>query len=134
MVSIICACTEWTCESYLFFYLYLSIADSSNSINRAYHSSAVALAVLTPLAFVAPSAVQFPIDLALGFLFPFHSHVALNFVVTDYIPKQSRGLARGLVLAATVIATAGILKLNVSGPGFTETVKSLWRKPTKEEK
>lgn len=91
------------------------------------------MAVLTPLAFVAPAALSLPVDLALGLLFPFHSHVALNFVVTDYVPKSSRGLARGLVLAATVIATAGLLKLNLSGPGFTETVKSLWRKPTKKE-
>ncbi len=90
--------------------------------------------MLTPVAFLAPSSMSMPIDLVLGVLFPFHSHVALNFVVTDYVPKQSRGLARGVVLAATVIAAAGILKLNLQGPGLTETIKSLWNKPTKEQK
>ncbi len=78
--------------------------------------------------------MAFPADLLLGLFFPFHSHVAMNYVVTDYVPKGSRGAARALVLATTVIAAAGILKLNLEGPGFTETIKSLWRKPTKETK
>lgn len=113
---------------------FVYIADSSNSINRAYHSSALALAVLTPVAFALPASMALPADLLLGLLFPFHSHVAMNYVVTDYVPKASRGAARALVLATTVIAAAGILKLNLEGPGLTETIKSLWRKPTKETK
>lgn len=110
-------------------------ADSSNSLNRLYHKSAIAIAGLTPLAFIVGSTpVSQPIDLALGLLFPFHSHVAMNYVVTDYVPKGSRPLARAAVLATTLIATAGLLKLNLTGPGLTETIKSLWRKPTKETK
>ncbi len=58
----------------------------------------------------------------------------MNYVVSDYIPKASRGPARALVLVTTIIAAAGILKLNLEGPGLTETIKSLWRKPTKETK
>lgn len=29
------------------------------------------------------------------------------------------------------MAAAGILKLNVSGPGLTDVIKSLWRSPKK---
>eukprot|EP00600_Ochromonadales_sp_CCMP1393_P005373 CAMPEP_0174954486 /NCGR_PEP_ID=MMETSP0004_2-20121128/450_1 /TAXON_ID=420556 /ORGANISM="Ochromonas sp., Strain CCMP1393" /LENGTH=76 /DNA_ID=CAMNT_0016202303 /DNA_START=283 /DNA_END=513 /DNA_ORIENTATION=+ len=70
-----------------------------------------------------------PIDLALGFIFPFHSHIALNYVISDYVPKASRPIARAALLAATVVGAAGILKLNATGPGLTESIKSLWRKP-----
>ncbi|KAJ1438207.1 hypothetical protein B484DRAFT_324213, partial [Ochromonadaceae sp. CCMP2298] len=64
---------------------------------------------------------------ALGIIFPFHSHVALNYVVSDYVPKGMRGAARALLLGVTVIGAAGLLKINVMGPGLTESVKSLWR-------
>ena len=32
-------------------------------------------------------------DLALGVAIPVHSHVAMNMVVTDYVPKAIRGKA-----------------------------------------
>lgn len=32
------------------------------------------------------------------------------------------------MLGATGITMAGLLKLNLAGPGVTESVKSLWRK------
>mmetsp|Transcript_58925 Transcript_58925/g.120619 ORF Transcript_58925/g.120619 Transcript_58925/m.120619 type:complete len:152 (+) Transcript_58925:71-526(+) len=106
-------------------------ADGSKQMNSLYHKSAVALAALTPVAFVlSPSVANMPVDLVLGVLFPFHSHVALNYVISDYVPKASRGPARALLLAATLVAAAGILKLNVQGPGLTETVKSMWRAPS----
>jgi succinate dehydrogenase (ubiquinone) membrane anchor subunit len=103
------------------------VADSSKSLNKVFHSSGLALVVLTPLAFVfSPSIINAPIDITLGLLFPLHSHVALNYVITDYVPKSSRPMARAVALAATIIAAAGILKINVQGPGMTETIKSLW--------
>lgn len=105
-------------------------ADSSKQLTRWFHSSGMVLAVLAPVAFVAsPSVISMPVDLALGILFPFHSHVALNFVITDYVPKAARGPARAALLAATVIAAAGLLKLNIEGPGLTDSIKSLWRAP-----
>jgi len=97
--------------------------------------SGIALVGLAPLSFIlSPSIINFPVDLALGFIFPLHSHVALNYVVSDYVPKASRGAARAVLLTATIIATAGLLKLNIEGPGLTETFKSVWRKKlTKKE-
>jgi len=110
-------------------------ADSSKPLNKAYHTSGLLLAVLTPAAFIiSPSVVNMPIDIALGVLFPFHSHVAMNYIVSDYVPKASRPLARGVILATSLIAAAGLLRLNLEGPGLTESIKSLWRKPKSTDK
>lgn len=93
----------------------------------------MALAVLTPVAFIlSPSVLNMPIDFALGVIFPFHSHIAINYVISDYVPKNARGPARMALLACTVIAAAGLLRLNVAGPGVTDSIKSLWRKPQKK--
>ena len=64
-----------------------------------------------------------------GLALPFHSHVGLNYVISDYVPKAHRAAARGGLLFATAITVAGIFKMNYDGPGLTETLKSLWRKP-----
>lgn len=92
------------------------------------------LAGLTPVAlFLSPSIINMPIDIALGVIFPFHGHVAMNYVISDYVPKASRSLARAVMLGVTVVAVAGLFKLNIQGPGLTETLKSLWRKPKAKE-
>ena len=110
------------------------LADSSKGLNKIYHASGLILAVITPVALAAsPSPVTLPFDLLLGALFPLHSHVALNYIISDYVPKASRPAARGLILAASIIAAAGILKINLTGPGLTETIKSLWRPPKKSD-
>ena len=67
--------------------------------------------------------------LSSGILFPIHSHIALNYVISDYVPKASRSLVRAGLLGATIVAAAGILKLNLAGPGLTDVIKSLWRSP-----
>ena len=64
-----------------------------------------------------------------GLAIPFHSHVGLNYVISDYVPKAHRFAARSGLLMATVITMAGIFKLNFDGPGLTGTLKSLWMKP-----
>jgi succinate dehydrogenase (ubiquinone) membrane anchor subunit len=101
-------------------------------MNAFYHKSMMALAILTPISFaMSPSVMNKPIDLALGVLFPLHSHIGVNYIISDYVPKAMRSVARGGLLGVTIITTAGLLKLNISGPGMTETVKSLWRKEKK---
>ncbi len=105
------------------------VADESKALTFFYHKTGTILIILTPLAFIlSPSKLNFPIDLILGIIFPIHSHVALNYVISDYVPKASRTVARASLLGATVIATAGILRLNFKGAGLTESIKSLWRK------
>lgn len=95
----------------------------------------IVLAGLTPLAFIVDyPVIRMPIDLILGFAFPFHGHVGMNYVISDYVPKNLRSIARGGLLASSIILTAGLFKLNVTGNGLTETVKSLWKKPVKAKK
>ena len=104
-------------------------------MNKWYHKTMIALAVLTPVSFaLSPSPLNKPIDLALGILFPFHSHVGLNYVISDYVPKAFRSVARTGLLGVTAVTTFGLFQLNIGGVGMTETIKRLWRAPTKEKK
>jgi len=103
-------------------------ADSSALLNKLYHKSGLVLAGLTPVALIFSTPfISFPVDLALGVIFPLHSHVALNYIVTDYLPKSIQPTARYGVLIASGIALAGILKLNFDGPGLTASLKALWK-------
>mmetsp|Transcript_78778 Transcript_78778/g.218983 ORF Transcript_78778/g.218983 Transcript_78778/m.218983 type:complete len:146 (-) Transcript_78778:72-509(-) len=109
------------------------IDTDSKQATKLYHTTQIAQAVLLPIALVlSPSSLNMPIDFALGVLFPFHSYVAVNYVITDYVPKVARSGARMALFVATIIAAAGMLKINVTGPGLTATVTNLWRKPKKE--
>lgn len=67
-------------------------------------------------------------------LFPAHAHVAMNYVVSDYVPKAARSMARVGLLGVTIITAAGLLKLNLTGEGLTETLKSMWRKKERKGK
>ena len=102
-------------------------------MNKFYHKSMIALAVLTPVSFaMSPSMLNKPIDLALGVLFPVHSHIGLNYVISDYVPKAFRSIARVGLAGVTAVTTIGLLQLNIGGVGMTETIKGLWRKPKKD--
>lgn len=109
-------------------------ADSNATLNRVFHSSGMLLAVATPIAFLAPASVALPLDVALGVLFPLHGHIAMNYVVTDYVPKGARSMARGALLLTSVIAAIGLAKLNFAGDGVTGTVKAMWKKPEAAKK
>jgi succinate dehydrogenase (ubiquinone) membrane anchor subunit len=109
-------------------------SDSSKAYTKFYHTSALVLVGLTPLAFVLPSWLNLPIDLALGVLFPIHSHIALNYVISDYVPKALRTTARVGLFGATVVTLMGMLKLNLGGPGLTKSLTSLWTSKKSEGK
>lgn len=110
-------------------------------------------------------------DFGLAVGIPLHSHIALNYVLTDYLPKASQGMpylqthmhahanattgkiapvsrvhmmpllcshnaplvhsylgaARWGVLGLSAVTCAGLLRLNMAGPGVTQTVKDLWK-------
>jgi succinate dehydrogenase (ubiquinone) membrane anchor subunit len=71
-----------------------------------------------------------PVDLALGVALPLHGHIGMNYVITDYATKTlgagARGPARVCMAGFTGITMIGLAKLNLTGVGITETVKSLW--------
>jgi succinate dehydrogenase (ubiquinone) membrane anchor subunit len=97
-----------------------------------HHKINLALLGLAPVAFVlSPSAMNMPIDLALGIALPVHGHIGMNMVVTDYakkvVGKGGVGPARVALAGFTGVTLLGLLKLNLTGPGITETVKSVWR-------
>ncbi len=95
-----------------------------------YHMSHIALLVGIPVALVlSPSVLVMPVDLALGLLMPWHAHVGLVNVSDDYVPRPYRALAKGGLVVVSVLATLGLLKINLCGAGITESVKSLWREP-----
>ena len=108
-------------------------ADASSQLNRYYHLSGLALAGITPVALVlSPSILNIPLDYALAVGLPFHAHVGLNYVISDYVPKQMRGFARMGLFGVTLCTVFGILTLNWEGPGLTQTIKGLWQ-PKKDD-
>jgi succinate dehydrogenase (ubiquinone) membrane anchor subunit len=109
-------------------------ADESGTLNKLFHKTGPALAVLSPLALLLPSQAAFPVDMILGVVIPFHSHFGLNSIITDYVPKNFRSAARFGVLAATLLTVVGIFKLNIEGPGLTGSVKALWTDKKQDSK
>merc|ERR1719199_105876 len=110
-------------------------ADNNAWSSKAIHITALTLAALVPVAIVAsPSKLNAPVDLALGLAIPVHAHIGCNVIISDYCPKSLRPAMRGSLLGLTALTTLGLLRLNVEGPGVTETVKALWRKNDKEDK
>lgn len=111
-------------------------ADSGKLGTATYHNVSHALLAITPLALIGlPSMVQTPIEVGLAVAFPLHAHTAMNYVISDYVPRPGQGPARIAMMAATGVAAVGLLKLAINGPGLCETVKRLWRvpQPVKEE-
>ena len=112
-------------------------ADSSTGLSHLYHKLNWVICGLTPLALVlSPSAANMPIDLALGVGIPVHFQISGHMLVTDYAPLLLGALGktagmqnalRGVVTATTAITVVGLTKLNLQGPGLTETIKSAWR-------
>lgn len=104
----------------------------------------VGLLGMTPVALVSPPPVSAVVDMALAVVFPLHGRtfellrcdapadIGMNYVITDYVPKffgkAARGPARVIMFGITALTTAGLVKLNVQGPGITGSLKQLWTK------
>ncbi|EOD25505.1 Hypothetical protein EMIHUDRAFT_237621 [Emiliania huxleyi CCMP1516] len=94
---------------------------------------------MCPVALVlSPSMLAMPLDLAMGVLIPVHAHCNANMIISDYahwITKAKwfdTALRMALVPVTgtlTRLTFLGLLNLNLRGPGLTESVKALWRKP-----
>uniref|UniRef100_A0A1Q2XCW7 Succinate dehydrogenase [ubiquinone] cytochrome b small subunit n=2 Tax=Chlamydomonas reinhardtii TaxID=3055 RepID=A0A1Q2XCW7_CHLRE len=102
-----------------------------HAFHKAHEFAGYGLAGATPLAIFSSkgSILQRTADFIFSVAIPVHSHITMNAVVTDYLPKAARGPARVGVLGMSVVTYLGIMKMNLAGPGLTETVKGLWRKP-----
>ncbi|CAK4085825.1 unnamed protein product [Aphanomyces euteiches] len=105
-------------------------ADNSVYTTKAMHLTSLALLALVPTAVVlSPSALNVPVDYALAALIPIHGHIGLNGVLSDYLPKNVQGLGRVAVLGVSVVTFVGLLSLNITGAGITESVKAIWIEP-----
>ncbi|CAM9213955.1 unnamed protein product [Hapterophycus canaliculatus] len=108
-------------------------ADDGKLGTKLYHAvNMVVLAGVPAAIATSPSALTMPLDIVLGLAMPLHAHIGVNYVISDYVPKASRGVARGAMLAASVMAALGLLKLNLTGAGLTETLKAIWKEPELE--
>ncbi|KAJ1452015.1 CybS-domain-containing protein [Pelagophyceae sp. CCMP2097] len=107
-------------------------ADEGKLATSYYHAINLGLLGLTPVALAAPSALNFPLDMALAVFFPLHAHIGMNYVISDYVPKflsrAAIGPARAVMLGVTSVTVLGLFKLNVEGPGITKSLKQLWYK------
>ena len=94
---------------------------------------------LSPLMLVLPDsgAATTVFNTVLGVVLPIHGHIGMTGVLTDYVPKLSKGAlgpSRALMLAFTGITVVGLLKYNLAGDGMTKSLKQLWRGEVKEAK
>ena len=108
-------------------------ADKPAKFVKLYHLTTYACLGLLPVALLAPSAMNMPVDLVMGVVFPVHGHIGFNYIISDYVPKAARGSARTFLLGVTGITLLGLLKLNTVGDGMTQTVMSMWKKPEEKE-
>ena len=94
------------------------------------------LALIPGALVLAPAGMSFPIDVVLGIVLPVHSHIGMNYVLRDYVPKISRaalGPTRIVWLAFTAATFIGLNVLNFTGAGITPTVLALWKGEEKKK-
>jgi len=84
--------------------------------------------------FLSPSIINAPFDLALGIVIPVHLHIGMSTVLTDYVPRDYQQLSLQVLWVISFLTGLGLLKINLCGPGITESVKSLWRRPERQLK
>mmetsp|Transcript_18573 Transcript_18573/g.23381 ORF Transcript_18573/g.23381 Transcript_18573/m.23381 type:complete len:145 (-) Transcript_18573:160-594(-) len=114
--------------------------DAGNLATHVHHKMTTILSIVTPIYFLSPDSITTGIvDKSVGLLLAFnvsaHSWIGLNYVVTDYVPKVSKGLvgpARAVTagIGAVTLLGLGKVALNDKG-GLKGVVLGLWKK--KEE-
>ncbi|WPT10659.1 Succinate dehydrogenase [ubiquinone] cytochrome b small subunit [Picochlorum sp. SENEW3] len=104
-------------------------ADSAGpKVQRLYHQSHYVLAGLIPATLVSEkSSIPAKLsDIGLAAAIPVHSHIAMNYVVSDYIPKSAQFPVRAGVAGLTGVMFLGLLKTAILGPGIGGAIKELW--------
>lgn len=104
--------------------------NAGRQFQKVYGQSHIALAGLVPVGLLTDGH-SFPgkaADFGLALALPVHSHIGLNFVVADYVPKMLQVPARVGVLGMSTIMFLGLMKLNIMGPGLSSSIKQLWQK------
>ena len=95
--------------------------------------SSVALVGLIPAALLLePSALVYPLDLALGLVLPLHMQLGMQEVIRDYAPKSQKRMLQYILMGVSVATALGLTKLNFNGEGVTAGAKRLWKKTKKD--
>ena len=94
---------------------------------QLHHKLNLGLVVATPLAVLYSN---LPLDLILNVALPLHGHIGMNMIATDYTKKVlgkgfDRPVRMGLA-GLTTLTVLGLARLNLQGPGITESFKSFW--------
>lgn len=112
-----------------------TIKSSKNATFEYYEASQWALGIMTPLAFIlSPSALNFPVDVAMGLIIPYHMYTGCHHIFDDYLITTSyHGIAQKILLVVVALAVVGLLNLNFRGIGITEAIKRMWRSAPEEE-
>ncbi|KAI3427435.1 hypothetical protein D9Q98_010350 [Chlorella vulgaris] len=108
----------------------LLFADSAGpSFQKIYGTSHFALAALVPASLVSPpeGAIAKVADVGLAAALTVHNHIALNYVISDYVPRGIQVPVRAGVLGLSVLTAVGLTKLALGGPGIGGAVKELWK-------
>lgn len=106
-------------------------ADSAGSaFQKAYSTTHFALAALLPASLVSPQdgPIAKVADLGLAGAITVHNHVALNYVISDYVPRGIQVPVRAGVVGLSLLTAVGLTKLALAGPGIGGAVKELWKK------
>ncbi|KAL7559085.1 hypothetical protein ACA910_017501 [Epithemia clementina (nom. ined.)] len=117
-------------------------SDVGPLATRVHHGLTMGLAVLTPLYFAVPDSYTGSVfnkifGLLLSANITAHSHIGLNYVATDYVPKISKALlgpARVAILGLSVFTLLGMGSIAIGSPGGIKgTVKGVWNPLPKEK-
>lgn len=111
--------------------------EVGNRIHGSYHwiyeriLSGASLATVTYGVIGGPSNT---LDVALAIILPLHSHIGLQTIVDDYLPKRKFGIgynvAKGSLLLATGLAFYGAYRFNTENIGLSQAIKELWGSKT----
>ena len=103
-----------------------------------FHKTNIAAMALAPLILVLPDSgvATTSYNVVMGIALPLHGHIGMTGILTDYVPKLSKGLltpARYAMVGLTAVTVLGLLKHNLAGDGMTKSLKALWRQPEKKD-
>eukprot|EP00455_Lapot_gusevi_P044718 TRINITY_DN5628_c0_g1_i2.p1 TRINITY_DN5628_c0_g1~~TRINITY_DN5628_c0_g1_i2.p1 ORF type:complete len:141 (+),score=57.44 TRINITY_DN5628_c0_g1_i2:45-467(+) len=110
-----------------------SMSEHTGDVSGRKHwisERAVAILLLGSVttAFVAPCQAN---DIALGLLMPIHSYWGMQQVLIDYLHPRKfpilGNVAAKSLIAVTVLAALGLLRLNLEGVGITQAIKDFLR-------
>ena len=105
---------------------FFSAADHSTGLSHLYHKLNIGLCALTPLALLlSPSAMNLPVDLALGVGIPVHFQISGHGLITDYAPLLfGNGLGKAVwfvnTLRAAMTATTAVANVAADAKLLTQ--------------